>query len=114
MRSMEARRNELLSSAAETAAEIARQFGVEQDQAEQIGAAVADALADSWGGQTVYFPHDAAYKLSPRDRAILDAHRKGATVATLARENRMSEQGIRKLLRRAASRDRDLDQLGLF
>lgn len=114
MKPMEARRSELLTSAAATAAEMARAFGVPEDQAEQIGAAIADSLADSWGGQTVYFPIDAAYQLSPRDRAILDAHRRGTTVAKLARDNSMSEQGIRKLLRRAAQRDRDLDQMGLF
>ncbi|MGH8038657.1 MAG: Mor transcription activator family protein [Stenotrophomonas sp.] len=111
---MEARRNELLASVATTAAAEASTLGICDSQAEQIGAAVADALADSWGGQTIYFPQDASFKISPRERALLDAHRRGTTVASLARQYKMSEQGVRKLLRRAATRDRNLDQLRLF
>lgn len=114
MKPMEGRRSALLVDAANTAAEVARQFGLPEDAAEQLGGAIADALADGWGGQTLYFPIDASYQLTPRDRAILEAHRHGATVAKLARDNGMSEQGIRKLLRRAAQRDQQLDQMGLF
>jgi Mor family transcriptional regulator len=114
MKPMEARRSELLASVASTAAELALELGLPQEQAEQLGAAVADGLADSWGGQTLYFPIDAAYQLSPRDREILEAHRHGTSVAKLARDHSMSEQGIRKLLRRASLRDRALNQIELF
>ncbi|HEL3850667.1 TPA: hypothetical protein UMZ03_001385 [Stenotrophomonas maltophilia] len=114
MKSMEARRNALLANAASAAATAARALGLGDDFAEQIGAAVADTLAEDWGGQTIYFPQDASFKLSPREREILDAHRNGATVPGLAKRYRMSEQGIRKLLTRANFRDRNLNQMSLF
>ena len=114
MKPMEARRNELLASVATTAAEQARSFGMAADQAEQLGASVADALAEDWGGQNIYVPNRAGFRLSPRDRAILDTHRNGTSVASLAKEYSMSEQGIRQLLRRAAQRDSTLDQMALF
>ncbi|TXH74475.1 MAG: hypothetical protein E6Q88_04305 [Lysobacteraceae bacterium] len=114
MKPMEARRNELLADVAAHAAATAQEFGVPADQAEQIGAAVADALAANWGGQTLSFPKDAAFRLSQRDREILAAHRGGAPVARLAREYHMTEQGLRKLLRRAELRAGGLDQIELF
>lgn len=114
MKPMEARRNELLADVAAHAAATAQELGVSADQAEQIGAAVADALAANWGGQTLSFPKDAAYLLSAREREILEAHRNGATVARLARDYNMSEQGLRKLLRRAELRSGGLDQIELF
>lgn len=114
MKPMEARRNELLADVAAHAAATAREFGVPADQAEQIGAAVADALAANWGGQTLSFPKDAAYLLSAREREILAAHRSGTPVARLALDYKMSEQGLRKLLRRAQLRAGGLDQIELF
>ncbi len=114
MRSMEARRNALLNNAAEAAAKAARKFGLDDDAAEHIGAVVADMLAENWGGQTIYFPQDAAFKLTPREREILEAQRTGTTIPALAKQYRMSEQGIRKLLARAILRDRNLNQMNLF
>lgn len=114
MRSMEARRNALLAHAASAAATAARKLGLGDDVAEQIGAVVADTLAEDWGGQTIYFPQDASFKLSPREREILEAHRTGSTIPNLAKQYRMSEQGVRKLLVRANFRDRNLNQLSLF
>lgn len=72
---MEARRNELLTMAPTVAAEQARALGLPPDQTEQIGAAVADALAELWGGQTLYFAHDASYRLSRRDGEVVQAPR---------------------------------------
>ena len=114
MRKMQPRTREFLAWVASTAAEVTVEYGMASDHADQIGAAMADRLAENWGGQTLYFPNDASYKITPRDRAILVAHREGASVAKLAREYKMSEQGMRKLLRRAASRDKSLNQLKLF
>lgn len=114
MKPMEARRNELLTDVVAHAAATAQEFGVPADQAEQIGAAVADALASNWGGQTLSFPKDIAFRLSHRDREILATHRNGASVAKLARDYNMTEQGLRKLLRRAELRDSSLNQIDLF
>lgn len=111
---MEARRNELLEEVAASAADSARDLGVTADVAEQIGTAVADALADHWGGQVITIPKDHFFRLSQRDRKILEEHRQGASFGLLARRYGMTERGVRILIRRARSRDRQLDQRQLF
>lgn len=115
MKPTEARRNELLADAAAHAANVARDFDLPESLAEHIGAAVADVLAEKWGGQIVSFPKDAAYKMCQREREILSAHREGVPLATLARDNRITMRGLRKLLRRACARDDgSLNQIDLF
>lgn len=114
MNPMAIRRNELLTEAAEQAADAAQALGLTKERADQIGAAVADRLAENWAGQVLSFPKDHAYRLSLRDREILAAHREGASYAELCRQYDMTERGMRKLIRRAQLRDRDFNQLGLF
>lgn len=104
MSEMEARRAELYADVAAHAAATARELGMASDQAEHLGAAVADALAENWRGQTLSFPIDTAYRLSQREIQILTAHQGGASVSRLAREHKMTEAGLRKLLRRATMR----------
>ena len=111
---MEGRRSELYQQVAAQAAETALALNMPKERAEHLGAAVADALAEVFGGQVLSFPKDAAFKLSKREKAILAAHRNGATYAELMREYDMTERGIRKLLTRAAKRDRNLNQPDLF
>jgi Mor family transcriptional regulator len=111
---MHARRNELLAEVAACAADTALALGLPEDVASQVGAAVADALADHWGGQVITIPKDHFYRLSKRDRVILEEHRQGTGYAALAKRYRMTERGIRALVRRARIRDRHLDQRELF
>lgn len=114
MKPMSNRRHELLSGVAAVGAAVAGQFKtIDKDAADQIGAAIADALARDWAGQTIYYPSDASYQLTPRDRAMLEAHRRGRTIAELALEHRISEQWVRELLKRAQNRDADLNQAQL-
>lgn len=114
MSRMEARRNEFLADAAAHAADTVRDYGIPDEIAEQIGAAIADNMADNWGGQVLTFPKNYAYKLAARDRRILEAFRLNPNYAAIARANGMSERGLRKLLKRAEVRDRDLRQQQLF
>jgi Mor family transcriptional regulator len=114
MKSMEIRRNELLADVASRAEELCRDLGLPPDQAEQVGAAIADTLADDFGGQVISFPKDHAFRLSKRDQAILEAHRAGASLVKLMRDYCMTERGLRRLLQRAEARDRSLRQPGLF
>ena len=115
MKPMEARRAELLEHvAARAAATVVDYFGLASELADQVGAAVADALADDFGGQVLSFPKDCAFRLSVRDRAILEAHRRGASLADLALQYKITDRGLRMLLHRAESRDRDLRQQQLF
>lgn len=108
--SMPARRAELLDDIVSQTSVVLAEFGLEGNVVEHLGHALADHLADHWGGQVLSFPKDAAYKLSKHERAILSEHRAGATIAALATKYRFSERGMRKLLKRAASRDVHIDQ----
>lgn len=114
MKPMEARRAALYAHAAAKAAEVARGLGLDESSCEHIGAAVADGLAEDFGGEVLSFPKDSAYKLSIRERTILEAHRCGTPLRKLMKDYDMTERGLRKLLKRAITRDRDLLQQPLF
>lgn len=114
MKPMEARRAALYTHAAAKAAEVARGLGLNDSLAEHVGAAVADGLAEDFGGEVLSFPKDASYKLSIREREILERHRKGATFHELKTDYGMTERGMRKLIARALVRDHHLNQQDLF
>lgn len=102
--SMEDRRAELLAHVAQRAAEIVRDLGIDDAHADHIGAAIADMVAEDCGGQVISFPKDAAYRLSQREQDILRARRSGASYVDLMRSYRMTERGLRKLIKRAQGR----------
>lgn len=110
---MEELRNELLADMAAHTAEILADYCIDPDLADQAGAAIADYLADHWGGQVVSIPKDFAYKLAKRDHQILREF-DGTNHSDLAKRHNMTERGIRKLLARAIKRQRDLFQGKLF
>lgn len=110
---MEAKRAELLGDLAAHACQLLQDYGVAADLAEQAGSAIADHMADHWGGQIVTFPKDYAFRLAKRDLEILAAFT-GNNHAELAKKYDMTERGIRKLLARALLRQRDLLQGKLF
>lgn len=111
---MAVRRKDLLAFTDDLVQRVLLAHGVDPALAAQCGAAVADGLAEEQAGQTVYYPFDYAYKLAPRDQEILELHRAGTPISELRRRYRMSEVGLRKLLRRAAARNPQRDQLHLF
>lgn len=111
---MHVRRSELLTSVAASATELARDFGLPDNVAEQVGAAVADTIAEQWGGQVLSIPKDFHFKLSQRDREILEHRRQGATAQEIARQYNMHVRSVRRLLRRAELRGRDDRQQQLF
>lgn len=102
--SMAARRAELLSDVAAHATQVLRGLGVATDVAEQCGAAIADHLADHYGGEVISWPKDCAYKLAARDREVLADREAGMSAAALSRKYGISERGINKLLSRARRR----------
>lgn len=113
--SMARRRHELLQDAAECAASTALEQGATADIADQVGAAVADMLAERWAGQQITFPINAYYGLSPREVMIVEMRNGGAPIFQLAREFGMTERGVRKLLARVeAGRAKISDQMDMF
>lgn len=111
---MQVRRHELLADVATITADLVGEYGVPEGVAEQIGHTLADALSERWGGQNFQFPADHFWHLSKREQAILTAWRNGATTDELGRQYKMAERSVRRLIRRAASRSRDLAQMSLL
>jgi Mor family transcriptional regulator len=113
--SMARRRAELLDDVAAQTATVLADFNlkVDDEMRDQIGHALADHLADHWGGQVLSFPKDSSYRCAARDRAIL-ADNQRMTISALAQKYSMTERGIRKILKRAQIRDSALNQGKLF
>ncbi|HET8898419.1 MAG TPA: Mor transcription activator family protein [Rhodanobacteraceae bacterium] len=112
---MAMRRHELLAEVEQTVMATALDIGADKHLAEHLGAAVADMLAESWAGQQITFPLNGHYGLSPRELEIATQNAAGKPVWKLAREHRMTERGVRKLLSRVAARLTSTDpQLDLF
>ncbi|WP_084004495.1 Mor transcription activator family protein [Terasakiispira papahanaumokuakeensis] len=93
-------RHELLIDVAGHVADVMRDHKVDEDLAEQVGYAVADRLAANWGGQTISFPKDSAFKLAKRDRMIY-AEWGQLSPPQLARKYNLTVQAIYSILRRA-------------
>lgn len=112
--SMEQLRAELLADLVLHTDELLRELGIDKDVAEHAGCALADYLAEHWGGQVFTMPKDHAYRLSKREREILALREGGMPIADLARRYGMGVRGMRKLLDRGARRNAVDAQIPLF
>lgn len=110
---MAAKRNELLSDLVALAEEVLQEYDVAPTVATIIANALADRLADHWGGQNISFPKDFHWKLAQLELEIYDAFN-GRNYDELARRYQMTERGIRKLIARARSRITAIQQPSLF
>ena len=110
---MGAQRNELLSDLVGLAERVFVELEVSPAQASIVANALADRLADHWGGQNINFPKDYRWKLARVELEILDAF-KGDNIPELARKYKMTERGIRMLIRRVRARITAANQAGLF
>lgn len=110
---MAALRHELLDDVVEQAKTILTDHGVATEVSEQAAVAIADHLADHWGGQLINFPKNFLYKLSQRDTIIYDEFN-GRNIAELARKYGMSVRGIYKVINRAQKRAVKEKQPDLF
>lgn len=110
---MESQRHELLSDVETHGIEVFLSHGIERDIAEQAAIAIADFLAEHWGGQLVSFPKDYQYKLSIRDLIIYHEFT-GNNYPALVRKYQMTERGIRKIIDRVHRRETSRRQPGLF
>lgn len=91
-----------------------REQGVAPALAEQCGCALADRLSQVWGGQVISIPVDHAYKLSLRERQILNELREGTDKLTLTRRYGITLSGLNKLIKRAQTRNFVDNQPDLF
>lgn len=100
---MEEKRNELFADVVVTTDRLLQEYELAPIAASLIANAVADHLADHWGGQNLSFPKDYRRKLSERE---LEAYERfnGENFDTLARDFGMTERGMRKLIARVRDR----------
>lgn len=110
---MEVVRLELLADIETHARQILLDHGIGDEVAEQASIAIADFLANHWGGQNISFPKDYHYKLAARD---LEIYRRfnGTNYHVLVRETGMTERGLRKLIDRVHRRETHRQQSRLF
>lgn len=107
-------RAELLTDVMAHVEATLRELGVDVQKANHCGHAIADLLAEHWGGQVICFPVDHAYKLSQRERQIVEALETSSKAEVVMRFG-ITMNGLNKLLRRAARRkavDAQLDMFG--
>lgn len=111
--SMEELRHELLSDVASHTAGVLSDHGIEHDVAEQAGVALANHLAEHWGGQLITFPKDHFFKLASRDLQIFNEFT-GNNHSDLARKYRLCTRAIYKIIERVTKREIDKRQGKLF
>ena len=97
MEQLDVRRNELLADIVDVIRHELTLFDVDHSAATLVAHAMADRLADFWGGMTISFPRDYQWKLSQRELEIHDMF-KGNNWAELIRHSGMTERGLRKML----------------
>jgi len=110
---MEFKRHELLADMVAHSINVLMDHGISAEIAEQAALALADHMAENWGGQTVCFPKDYFYKLAKRDLLIY-AEFNGNNYDVLARKYQMTDRGMRKLLDRVHQREMGRRQPRLF
>ncbi|QBP11662.1 DNA-binding protein [Cupriavidus metallidurans] len=96
-------RHELLSDISAHTSQVLREHGIDSDVAEQAGDAVANQLAENWGGQQFTFPRDYFFRIAKRDLKIYEEFR-GNNYAELARKHHMTARGLYKLIARVQKR----------
>jgi Mor family transcriptional regulator len=80
---------------------LATHANLATDQAKRIASALAWEFQDLWGGMNVYFPMARVDRRQQRNAAILAAYDgKPETITRLAKEHRMTEIHIYRIIRR--------------
>jgi Mor family transcriptional regulator len=100
---MDKLRSELLDDVSAHVIEVLKDHGITESIAEQCGIALADHLAENWGGQLINFPKNFFYKLAQRDLEIYGRFN-GRNYSQLAKEEGMTVRGIYKLIARVQKR----------
>lgn len=99
------RRNELLADLVDVAKRVLVDEDVQPDLAELAANAVADRLADYWGGQIISFPKDYRRRLAKLEIEIYRAWSEGgSTFGELALKHKMHERSLRRLIARVRAR----------
>lgn len=110
---MSERRNELLTDMMALAEQTLTEHGVGSNESVLIASALADRLADHWGGQNITFPKDFRWKLNRLELEIYDFYNGGNLGETALKFN-ITERGLRKLIARARKKIVNRNQRDIF
>ena len=90
---------EMLADLMDAGSTIARQFGLDDEQADELALRIVEQLENDWRGQQLYFGSTTKMRLSKRD---LDIFREftGNNVPELAAKYKVSAVWIYAVLRR--------------
>jgi Mor family transcriptional regulator len=100
---MDIKRHELFEDLVTVTEGLLKSYGTPDAAAPLIANALADELADRWGGQNMTFPKDYARAISKRDAEVY-ARFTGDNYAELAKEYGLTERGMYKLIKRIRDR----------
>lgn len=105
--SLESRMNKKRESLLSDVVDFVERCLVDHDVPSEVAAIAASSLAgrlaDYWGGQNFTFPKDYMWKLGQIELEIYDQVRSD-NLAEVARQYKMSERGLRKLIARVRDR----------
>lgn len=113
---MGTKRHELFDDVMAQVEQVLVAHDIKPFHAALAAAAVADRLADHWGGQNFTFPKDYRRKLTKRELQIFDEWR-GDNWGELARKYDIAERTVRRVIARikaklkAARDDAQMDML---
>ena len=110
---MSERRNELLTDMMALAEQLLTEHDVGSAEAVLIASALADRLADHWGGQNITFPKDFRWKLDRLELEIYEFYN-GQNLGETALKFNITERGLRKMIARARKKLVNRNQGGLF
>lgn len=80
------------------------EYDLKKDGAEAVANALADHLADYWGGHYFSFPKEHRRALSKRDMEVYRRYQGSSNHAELAESLGISSRALYKLIRRVRSR----------
>lgn len=112
MSRMKVLRHELLRDLADQASTLLLDYGIPAEVAEQVGCALADHMAEHWGGQLINFPKDACFKVAQRDIDIWSEFN-GRNHPSLAKKYGISQRAIYDIIKRMKRQAME-DQIDMF
>lgn len=104
---------DLLADLAKHTVVAAQEFGVSEEQAENIGMIVAMKISQSWGGLNVYMPKALELFACEREKQIYNEFN-GTNHAYLAKKYNLSLQWIYKIVKKVQKEEVNKRQMDMF
>lgn len=101
---MALKRHELLEDVMALVARLLREHEVGPMGADLIASAVADRLADHFGGQNISFPKDSRRKLTQREMQIFADWQRNDSWSVMSRRYGIHERTVRRIIERIRER----------